>query len=356
VATIAVAPGVSDAARPYPAGSRRFDLAVAGLSTVMVGGVYLDGWAHTHLPGMETFFTPWHAVLYSGYALVAGFLGWCWFENLRRGRAWNRALPVGYSLSMVGSLIFAAGGYGDMLWHGAFGIETGVDALLSPTHLLLALGGALIVSGPLRAAWQRPAAGSGAGAAWSHLLPMLLSLTLTLSVLTFMTEYAHPFVHRFGSRLTGGGSVAQQALGVVSIILQTALAMGLLLYALRRCRLPFGGLMLLFGLNAAAMAVFEDTYDLVAVALLAGLAADGLLWLLRPSVDRPVAFRIFAVATPIAWWGLYFLALQAGGGIRWTVHLWTGAVAIAGITGLLLSLLVLSPAPVPAGERDEVGP
>jgi hypothetical protein len=40
-----------------------------------------------------------------------------------------------------------------MAWHLVFGIETDVAALLSPTHLLLATGAALIVAGPLRAAW-----------------------------------------------------------------------------------------------------------------------------------------------------------------------------------------------------------
>lgn len=42
-----------------------------------------------------------------------------------------------------------------MLWHSRFGIEAGIEALLSPTHLVLALGGMLMVSGPLRAAGFR---------------------------------------------------------------------------------------------------------------------------------------------------------------------------------------------------------
>ena len=37
-----------------------------------------------------------------------------------------------------------------MIWHEIFGVETGVEALLSPTHLMLALGGSLMVSGPFR--------------------------------------------------------------------------------------------------------------------------------------------------------------------------------------------------------------
>ena len=47
------------------------------------------------------------------------------------------------------------GGAGDIVWHTLFGIEAGIEALLSPTHLLLAFGGAVAVSGPLHAIWHR---------------------------------------------------------------------------------------------------------------------------------------------------------------------------------------------------------
>jgi len=58
-------------------------------------------------------------------------------RNHASGRPWSRALPAGYGLSLLGVLIFAAGGIGDMIWHVLFGIEADVEALLSPTHLLL---------------------------------------------------------------------------------------------------------------------------------------------------------------------------------------------------------------------------
>ena len=72
-------------------------------------------------------------------------------------------MPVGYGLSGLGALIFAAGGMTDLIWHTIFGIEAGVEALLSPTYLVLALGLGLIASGPVRAAWRRsePVAGRG---------------------------------------------------------------------------------------------------------------------------------------------------------------------------------------------------
>ena len=45
---------------------------VAGAWVVL--GVFVDGWAHFNRPGLETFFTPWHALLYSGAAALFGWL------------------------------------------------------------------------------------------------------------------------------------------------------------------------------------------------------------------------------------------------------------------------------------------
>ena len=43
------------------------DLAAALLGTWVVGGLFLDGWAHVNQPGLETFFSPWHGVFYLGF-------------------------------------------------------------------------------------------------------------------------------------------------------------------------------------------------------------------------------------------------------------------------------------------------
>jgi PDZ domain len=166
------------------------DWAVALLSLWFIGGVYLDGWAHLHLQRLESFFTPWHAVLYSGYLAVALVLVVTAIRYRAAGHSGRWSMPPGYELSLLGVAIFALGGVGDMMWHTLFGIEVDLDALLSPTHLLLALGGSLMVTGPLRAAWHRLEEGSPS---LVSSLPMLLSLTLLLSLFTFLTQYVHPF-------------------------------------------------------------------------------------------------------------------------------------------------------------------
>jgi Tol biopolymer transport system component len=176
----------------YPAGSVRFDLAMIVVSAWLIGGLFVDGWAHFHGMVDDSFFTPWHAIFYSGFMAVAVFLGVNQWRNIAKGYAFWRALPEGYALSLVGAGIFAVGGVGDLIWHTLFGIEVDTEALLSPTHLLLATGMALIISGPLRAAWRRIPAGQAGG--WRTLAPMILSATLLFALLAFFTSYANPFI------------------------------------------------------------------------------------------------------------------------------------------------------------------
>jgi hypothetical protein len=68
-----------------------------------------------------------------------------------------------------------------------------------------------------------------------------------------------------------------------------------------------------------------------------------LLWRLRPSPDRPLAFRAVAFAVPAIQYLLYVLTVMLWARVVWSVHLWTGAVVIAGGVGWLLSYLALAP-------------
>jgi hypothetical protein len=134
---------------------KRLDFLIIFVISWFFLGLYLDGWAHGHLARLETFFTPWHAVLYSGFLATAGVLLIIALRNRQMNGTWQYALPQGYQMSLGGIILFGVGGISDMVWHIFFGIETGIAALLSPTHLLLATGLAYIIGGPFRAAWYR---------------------------------------------------------------------------------------------------------------------------------------------------------------------------------------------------------
>jgi hypothetical protein len=345
-------------------GGVRYDALMAGLCLLFQGGAYLDVWAHVHRPELETFFTPWHAVLYSGFFAVA--LATATPLALRRrapGRPWSSALPVGYDLSLIGVLIFVLGGVLDMLWHVAFGVEADVEALLSPSHLVLAVGSTLILTGPLRAAWHR----RDPILSW----PAVLSLCFLLSSLSLWTQYAHHLGRPWpalGNRPTARvfATVAPdplfrnaeiqnlyvaQALGVAGVLLQAVCISAIVLLALRRweARLPFGAFALIFGVNALMVAAARDQLSLVPGALAAGVVADALVRTLTPSLGRLRQLRAVAFAIPATYFALYFAGVALTRGVWWSAPLWSGSIVLAGGAGWLMSWLAAPPAgPEPA--------
>ena len=336
-----------------PPPSTRFDWTMTVLCLVFVGGVYLDAWAHTHGFSDTTFFTPWHAILYSTYVVVALFLLATMTRNVARGADWRRALPPGYGLCMVGVGLWVVGGPTDLLWHQVMGIEASFDALLSPPHLVLTVGLGLIFTGPLRAAWRRAVPRRGL----VEQLPMLLSLSYLLSLLTFAVYFAHPLAYLWAkaSRAPAPHETGQAELGCVGTLLTAVFFMGVILIALRRQPLPVGAVTVIVGLNSVGMGFLyglgDGAYPFPQVAgfVVGCLIADGLLAVLRPGPQRPLAAHLFSIGTPIAITGCYFVSLLMTGGIWWSVHLWTGTALTTGGVGWLLSYLALSP--IPSDER-----
>jgi hypothetical protein len=318
-----------------------FDCAFLVPCAWLVGGIFLDGWAHTHIPSLETFFTPWHAVLYSGYLAVAAFLAGILARNHQHGAAWQHALPAGYGLSFLGVVIFGVGGGLDLTWHLLFGIEKSVDALLSPTHLILAFGVVLMVSGPLRAAWYRPSIELKEG--WTSLFPMILSLTFLLAILSFFTQYADPIVTSWANQFT---SEPLRELGITSILLQAAILMGGILPVVRRWSLPFGAFAIIFLIKSALSSVLAGNAPVITVAVVGaviGVMIDLVYRWLKPSVERGWVFYLFALVVPIVNTSVYFLGLAVIHGIAWSVNLWAGSIVLSGVVGLLLSYMLVPP-------------
>jgi len=166
----------------------RFELTAVLLSFWYLGGLFIDGWAHNHGRTDETFFTAWHAVFYSGFAVVAAFYAYTVWSSTNKRIPWSKALPKGHHLSLIGVAIFGFGGLVDMIWHETFGVEEDIEALLSPAHLTLALGMFLVFSGAYRAFLYR----SKEDRNWKDWITPTLSMTFTVSVLLFFIQYLSP--------------------------------------------------------------------------------------------------------------------------------------------------------------------
>jgi hypothetical protein len=318
----------------------RFDWLVLGASAWLLGGLYWDGWAHGYgLP--DSFWTIWHAAFYTGYAAAAAVILGAVARARPHAPTWRAAVPAGYEPALAGVFLFGFGGAFDMAWHTAFAIELGTDALLSPSHLVLGIGIALIVSGPLLAAWRRGASGGIAAQ-----LPAVLSLTALLSVFTFFSLFAGPYSGVLGSGARPSSTTLVRTL--LGMYLFSGFVVGLALVALRRGSLPVGSLTVLLGVNAVAMILMQGhapleiqvVFSLVAFA--AGAIGDVLLWRLRPSDARRLQLHAFAFLLPVAYFTLYLGVVIATVGSGWTVHSLSGMVVLSGVIGLLLSFVFVA--------------
>jgi hypothetical protein len=348
---------------------RRFHFVTMALALWLISGVFIDGWAHINVAGTkETFFTPWHGVLYSGFAATAV---WITLPALRgRRRGLRKSIPYGYGLGVVGLGLFLLGGLGDAIWHALLGIETGIDALLSPTHLLLLAGGLLSLTSPLRAAWVE--VDTASPSLWD-LFPALLSLTLTTTISAFFLGYAWdapnptpslPVPPAALDETAPGHFAAERAVsyGIVSRIVMTVLLLSPVLFALRRWRLPFGTVTILFTTVTAFMylLLYERTPPLLALTpVVAGLVADVLLRSLNVSASRPATVYVFGGLVPIVLWSLNMVAISVTEGMGWTPELWSGTIVLTALVGVGLALLAAPPqAPMavsPGGVRAPKG-
>lgn len=332
------------------AGSVRFDWVMILLCSWLLLGVYIDGWAHNHFNIIDTFFTPWHAVLYSGFLSVVIFLAVTLASNMRKGYLWWAAVPPGYGMALLGIVIFGIGGISDFFWHTLFGFDVELATLLSPTHLMLAAGGLLIVSAPLRAAWLRPQ--NGTKMRWLSHLPLILSLTFVLGALAFMTSFAHPFVSLTAtSAFQPRGNIYYYAYlndlveswGVLSILLQSALLIGVMLLIIRRQQVPLGTFTIMLGLSFSMACILLGNYNLIPVAIVSGLAADGFYRVFKPSAERVGALRLFVFVVPVSLFLFYFIDLRLFKDVWWPLTIWSGSIVMSGVAGLLLSYLFVPP-------------
>jgi len=344
---------------PRPRLSRREDLLTVAFGAWLIGGLFVDGWAHNN-DKPETFFTPWHLMFYSGFTATATWI--C-------SRVWrHRGIPAGYGIGVAGVAFFAAGGVADLAWHSIFGVEVDLEALLSPSHTVLFVGALLFLTSPLRAAWSDPS--SRRTASMHDLLPAVFSTVLaTATVAFFFMEFA-PFLsnaataepYRFVTAVLGRDGLGEwmteeiQLEGFASVLITTVILMTPTLLLLRRWLLPFGSLTVLFGVVTALTSAIEgfDMGETAVAGVVAGVAGDLLVRHLSPSPSRPAALRAVAGLVPAVLWLAYFGLLAVFHSVGWSVELWAGITGTAALTGEGLTLLVAPPA-VPPGVDAEGG-
>ncbi len=303
-----------------PSLSRRDQTVATLFGLWMIIGLFLDGWAHDNQKP-ESFFTPWHGVLYSGFGAAALFAIERSLRHRQPGRPWREAVPIGHGLTLAALSMFAVGAFGDLVWHEVLGIEVGVEALLSPTHLLLLASGLVALSAPIRSAWSSTA--DGGDPSMREFLPVALSSALLTALLAFFLLYLSPFSNdaagtaftRFQGQIHEHPSTdvaeLQQLLGVASILMTSVVLAAPIAFLLRRWRPPAGTFTLVFTL---LVVLFEGVAEfahppVILAGVVAGLLADAL-------VRRHVAIWNTCAATVAALWLSYSRSTRSARG-RW---------------------------------------
>lgn len=381
--------GLTQMARSAPSAARgerpvttyREDLITAGLTVWPIIAMFFDGRGHNNETGQESFWSLPHLFLYAGMTVIGVWIGLLVTKYQLAAGADPRkslipdlkAIPVGYGVAILGLLTLALGGPTDFIWHAAYGFEVGVDAIYSPPHLLLFFGGLLVSSTGIRSMWAK----ADITPDFKTFLPVLLSATLFIGVSGFITMYLSAFMTNvtptsdfvadyqaqfkddyddqtvsLNAGLTGYGDdqwpfyYYSASHGIASMIITTLILLGPALLLLRRWRVPFGAMTLIFlgyGLLVSIMTEYRD-WPLILPLVLTGLAID---LLQSRSGKQRLTLGGIRTAGPIAaavLWISYYAVLALDKGIGWEPTLWVGALMVGVMSGFGVAFLIAPPA------------
>jgi hypothetical protein len=322
-------------------------------SAWLVSGLQLDAYAHATTPELETFWTPWHGVLYSGIAVSGLTLVWLMRPRLPVIPTYGTilALPNALRIPIAGMALLLVGGGVDTLWHNVFGIEQGLEIFVSPSHELIILGMALVAAGPALMLAGQPGRGlsvaDGTLATMSALLSVLPLHIYSLHASALGTMY-------YGE--PGDGTVrifSFDAQVMHGYLFSTVLLFLPILIMGRRWRLPIGVPTVLVAVPAVLMHLMFSSEAGWWLALTVSGAVAGAELVLRLAgrvVRWSADARWFAagLVAPLIVWGTVLVAAAQTVGVGWNVHMVSGLLTLVAITGGLTALIARRVQPAPA--------
>jgi hypothetical protein len=321
--------------------SRAQEAALTICALWLTGGLLLDNWAHTNKATLESFWTPWHAVMYAGSAACVAALGRMMYGNVKRGATLRASIPLGYETVALGSILLGASGVGDMLWHTAFGIERGLPIFFSPSHITLIVGMALIVSGPWQRSIRYPDANSELDRSWAHSWPAVLSVSMVAVGFSVITGFAAA-VEGNVLRLGDLGALNDAGLGELFInlginsILGSIVLMSLTIGSIvRRRHLPLGALTITCAMVPLALGSSSrwDNWELVIAFGLGGLATELVIAALDARANSSLGRIGVGALLAAALSGGYIAATAARYGLDVDPEFWSGTIMWSAVIG-----------------------
>ena len=290
-------------------------------------GAWIDSSAHTYLiDDIETFFTPWHAVLYSGYA----------FSVLVAIYVKNKIKDYKFDIGVLGAVVFGIGGASDAVWHTLLGIETGVEPLVSPSHLMLFLGAFLMLDYVFTA---RPSTDKLDTAS-------VVAVSTIYGLIMFITQFLHPYL-QYGVFFS-----YDDAFAAGTLFFQAMLAGIVFVYAIR-FKMTSSQMFLLYFLSFVYVSVHSSLGDTGLMLLIIGIGAAysfGVYsvtnWYYKTDHDRKIQVSTAMVASLYGlFFVVYLLILQAQNSydITWRFYGLGGLVTTPLLFGYMVGNLGVNP-------------
>ncbi|GAA1637594.1 hypothetical protein [Actinoplanes couchii] len=316
-------------------------------SAWLVIGLQLDAYAHATTPELETFWTPWHGVLYSGIAASGFTLLWIMRSRLPGIPTYASvlALPNALRLPLAGMAFLLVGGGVDTLWHNIWGIERDMEIFVSPSHEFIILGMVLVAMGPALMLATGPERTLGLRNA------LLVGVSTLFTVLPVHIYTLH--ASSIGFRQLGSGQepipvFSPDAQLIHGYVVSTVLLLLPFIVIGRRWPLPIGLPSTLVAIVAVLMHLMFDSRDdwWPALTLAAASFAIELAWrlaLLFVTWPANVRWVLFGLLTPPVVWGAVLLVgkIQEGS-TGFNVHILTGLLTLTALTGAATVLVTRS--------------
>ncbi|SDT52956.1 hypothetical protein [Actinoplanes derwentensis] len=316
-------------------------------SAWLVIGLQLDAYAHATTPELETFWTPWHGVLYSGIAASGFTLFWIMRSRLPGIPTYRSvlALPNALRLPLAGMAFLLVGGGVDTLWHNIWGIERNMEIFVSPSHEFIILGMVLVAMGPTLMLATGPERTLGLSGA------LLVGVSTLFTVLPVHIYTLH--ASSIGFRHLGSGTepikiFSPDAQLVHGYLFSTVLLLLPFIVIGRRWPLPIGLPSTLVAIIAVLMHLMFDSEDAwwPALTLAAVAFAIELAWrLVTPLLKFPTNGRwiLFGLLTPpVAWGTVLIVGKFQEGSTGFNIHIITGLLTLTALTGAATVLVARS--------------
>ena len=328
--------------------TQREDLIGVLFGLALVGGVLSDAWAHVNvLSTLESFFTPWHALLYTGFAGTAAWTWWLAFRHRCRRRA-----MVGQRLA--GRLPDRRHRLAHLLGWRRRGHVVAPDLRHrdqpqgrdEPQPHDARRGRALLLTSQLRSWW---ASGEGGLRAATGVLSAALGTMMGTILIIGMTGANTIAPTREYTTVVGAASTSTGAAqGIQAYLLGTVVVLVPVMLILRRRATPVvaTGVAGVIGVFLMVEREFPMPLTAALIGMIAGAAiADAVVYRLdmQRGLDAPMRLPIAGAIIAASLWAGHLIGLQLAAGIRWPVELWAGVVVLTAVLGALLGTLSRSP-------------